>query len=126
MRPLSFLFLLLSLALAGCTSPGDDEEKIPANTVLAKGGGDNNVFDPKELTVSIGTTVTWRGHSGDHTVTFKAPVNEHEDAPDSGNLAVDQEFEVEFREAGTYGYRCIYHSFGFGENEGMTGTVTVT
>lgn len=72
-----------------------------------------NKFDPAELTVDVGTTVTWSNNdSTTHTVT--APSG----AFNSGDLKPGQNFGYTFNEAGTYEYGCTIHT-------AMKGTVTV-
>ncbi|MBI5871078.1 MAG: cupredoxin family copper-binding protein [Actinobacteria bacterium] len=70
-------------------------------------------FDPAELTVDVGTTVTWSNNdSTTHTVT--APSG----AFNSGDLKPGQNFGYTFNEAGTYEYGCTIHP-------SMKGSVTV-
>jgi amicyanin len=75
----------------------------------------NFVFEPKELTVTAGTTVTWvNADDVPHTVTSTA-------APplfDSRTLRAGDTFSFEFKAAGTYDYFCKAHPY-------MTGKVIV-
>lgn len=73
---------------------------------------DDNFFAPKDLDVTVGTTVTWtlRG-AVKHTVTFA-------DGPTSEVLSTGQTFSRTFATPGTYAYLCALHP-------GMTGTVRV-
>jgi amicyanin len=65
-------------------------------------------YDPREITVPAGTTVTWT-NTGDlpHTVT-------KDDGPgedfDSGTLQSGDTFEQAFTEPGTYDYLCTIHA----------------
>lgn len=67
---------------------------------------DNFSFGPAELTVSVGTTVTWTNRDDiPHTVTssddpklFKSKV-----------LDTDEKFSFTFTKAGTYPYFCSIH-----------------
>jgi len=74
---------------------------------------DNFTFGPKELTVAVGTTVTWTNHDDiPHNVVspeqkFKSPV-----------LDTDEMFSHKFDAAGTYKYYCSIHPR-------MTGQVVV-
>jgi LPXTG-motif cell wall-anchored protein len=71
-------------------------------------------FAPKELTINVGDTVTWKneGPARPHTATAT-------DASfDSDNLNVGQEFSFTFTKAGTFAYACKYHDI-------MQGTITV-
>ena len=79
-------------------------------------------FSPGNLTVSVGDTVTWTNNGGNaHTVTSNAGAPA---AFQSGTLNPGQTFSFTFTAAGTYGYRCEYHSNAAGTS-GMVGTVTV-
>jgi plastocyanin len=80
---------------------------------------DDNYFEPKTLTVAVGTTVAWK-NEGQRTHTVTA--DDH--AYDSGDLAHDGEFTWTFATAGTYAYYCEYH--GEEGGQGMAGTITVT
>jgi len=122
-------------ALAGCL--GDDGGGGGGTTVEMT---DSLAFDPGNLTVSTGTTVTWEnGGSVAHTVTayddgipsgstyFASGDYESEEAAregfrggDGGFVEGDGSFEHTFDTAGTYEYFCIPH-----ETTGMTGTITV-
>src|SRR5216683_2535558 len=65
---------------------------------------DNFSFGPAELTVAVGTTVTWTNHDDiPHTVVstdkvFKSKV-----------LDTDEKFSYTFSKAGTYPYFCSIH-----------------
>src|SRR5215210_1824892 len=77
----------------------------------------NFAFDPPNITVAPGTTVTWvNADRAPHTVTATDPAG----AFDSGTLQPGQSFSVTFTQPGTtYAYYCAIHP-------SMTGTVTVT
>ena len=76
----------------------------------------DNEFEPDELTVAVGDTVTWTWEN------TQVPHNVHSDeggftsetTADSGTT-----FEHTFQEAGTFGYICQVHPTE------MTGTITV-
>lgn len=76
-------------------------------------------FDPGEITISAGTTVTWQHDSNaPHTVTadsglFRSPTLNNGD-----------EFSFTFEEPGTYAYYCEFH--GGPDGSGMSGLITVT
>jgi plastocyanin len=130
------LLIVVTLAvLAGCgstTSTGSGEPTAtsasggatatvaPTNTT-ATGSSDNVVnvsnfqFSPATLTVKAGTTVTFKGVSGSHTVTS-----------DTGSpMAFDQSISegssitITFASPGTYKYHCSIHA-------SMHGTIVVT
>ena len=79
---------------------------------------EDNFFEPANITVEPGTTVTWV-QSGDnpHTTTS------YDGMWDSGMIegGTDGTFSFTFEEPGTYDYFCIPH-----ESMGMIGSVTVT
>jgi plastocyanin len=76
----------------------------------------NFAFDPPNITVAPGTTVTWvNNDSAPHTVTATDPAG----AFDSGTLQPGQSFSFTFTQPGTtYAYYCAIHP-------SMRGTVTV-
>lgn len=151
-----------SVPLAGCSAPSDggaDGGSSPTSTPTeaAGGGGGNSggnsgdfvetstvdmtdelTFDPKQIQVSVGTTVTWEnvGSIG-HTITayedeipdgaayFASGGFDNEEAardgyPQQGNVLGGESYEYTFETAGEYGYFCIPH-----ELNGMVGTVKV-
>lgn len=70
-------------------------------------------FNPGDITVAVGTTVTWNnGDSVSHTTTSD------EEGWDSGALGTGDTFEVVFAEPGAFAYHCTIHPT-------MTGTITV-
>ena len=77
----------------------------------------NFKFEPKELTVTAGSTVTWTNKGGTHTVTAD------DDSFSSPNLKSGDTFTHQFTKAGKYPYHCSYHgSKGGGD---MAGTIIV-
>jgi plastocyanin len=76
-------------------------------------------FDRREITVAVGTTVTWQ-HEGarPHTVTADDGLFA------SGTLAEGDSFSFTFTQPGTYKYYCEFH--GGKNGQGMSGVVTVT
>ena len=87
----------------------------PATQSVAGVKIDNFNFSPKELTVSVGTTVTWQNADDvPHTATSK-------DDPqtfDSGAIDTDEKYSFTFKKAGKYAYYCKVHPH-------MTGVVIV-
>ena len=66
----------------------------------------NFAFSPQTITVAPGTTVIWTNKdSASHTVTSATGA-----WPASGSLATNQTFSHTFAKAGTYPYRCAFHS----------------
>ena len=76
----------------------------------------NFAFSPSSLSIKVGTTVTWTNNASmAHTATSSSGPT----AFDSGSLGSGQTFSFTFSSAGTWNYRCSFHS-------SMTGTITVT
>ncbi len=83
---------------------------VPGTTVIIQG----NAFSPDNLTVKVGTKVTWTNNeSYDHTVASD------DGSFDSGNIGQGQSYSFTFTKAGTYSYHCAIHTF-------MTAKVVVT
>ena len=94
--------LLAGLALLGSAQAADYEIHI-----------DNFAFDPNEVTIVAGDSVTWvNDDDSAHAV------EADEDEFDSGNLDNGESFSFIFETAGNYSYDCDYHS-------SMTGMVNV-
>ena len=93
----------------GSPAAEDDEETAGGDAVEIV----DFTYEPAELTVAVGTTVTWTNQdTAPHTATA-------EDLSfDSGRLDQGQSFEYAFEEAGTFVYVCQFHP-------NMTGTITV-
>lgn len=123
------LVVAACLMAVGCSEEGSIKGDVGMTSAHA--------FEPEELTVQVGDTVTFSNDSSEsHTVTA------YEDGlPDgatyfaSGDFASEQEarddvagglikpgktFDVTFDEPGTYRYFCIPH-----ESDGMAGTIVV-
>jgi plastocyanin len=74
----------------------------------------NTAFNPAEIKVASGATVTWTNSDGvNHNVTFDGGV-----VPASGNFSTGSKALVMPTAAGTYTYKCTLHS-------GMSGSVQV-
>lgn len=116
MRGRSLLSGLTLLSLAACGGGGgSDTPTAPspgASTATVTVG--NDFFNPAQLTVAVGTTVTWQWAAGDttHSVTF-------DDGPTS-DIQTSGTFQRAFGTAGTYTYFCKVHGRAV-----MSGTVTV-
>lgn len=74
-------------------------------------------FQPQQITIKRGQTVRWENHEKRqyHSVWFKAL---GEEEPED-YLFPEENYEREFKQAGTFPYRC-------GPHPEMTGTVQVT
>ncbi len=105
-----FLFFLVSfgfgMVLVGCN--GSDGVPVGVeNQVLIK----DYKFTPQDITVKVGTTVTWVNEdSVIHTVEGSGM--------DSGNMSKGDEFTFTFDEVGVFDYICGPHPY-------MTGSVIV-
>ncbi len=101
----SFL-LMVALVLASCgpAAPGEQEEETtaPVGPTEHQVNMKNFAFQPRELTIKVGDTVTWTEQdSVSHTTTG--------DIWDSGTLSQGQTHSKTFDKAGTYDYDCSYH-----------------
>lgn len=119
-------------AVAGCGG-GDGDSGGDGNTVVAGPGGDL-VFDPEEITISTGETVTWEFDSPNHNVVAWPDMHEDVSIPDGaeGFGSVEQggdSFETvpqgetyshTFETTGEFTYVCVPHA-----GSGMIGTVVV-
>ena len=112
-----FLLLLAAataaaLELWGCKSDSTNPYGgNPPNTVTMV----NISFSPPNLTVSRGTTVTWKNNdSVTHTSTSDTGVWNTGDIPPGGSKTTT------FNTAGTLQYHCTYHV-----GSGMRGTIVV-
>jgi plastocyanin len=94
--------------------PVQPEASAQANNQIAVA---NYKFEPKKLTVTEGTTVTWNNKEGVHTVRSDS------DAFISKTLKPGENFSYQFIKAGTYPYHCTFHGNSGGEK--MSGTIVV-
>jgi amicyanin len=105
----------LMLAIVALTATSSWSADQPAAANAAKVKIDNFKFSPKELTISVGTTVTWVNNDDvPHTATAKGETPVF----DSKALDTDQTYSFKFTKPGTYKYYCKVHTH-------MTGTVIV-
>jgi len=98
----------------GTNSYGNSPPPPPTtpNTVSMMGTS----FSPSTLTVTKGTTITWKNTDGiAHTSTSDTP-----GLWDTGNIPGGSSSSTTFNTAGTFGFHCTYHG-----SMGMTGTITV-
>jgi plastocyanin len=115
MRKVWALFAITAMvAVAACgsdsTSPGGGGASGPPVQTNQVSVG-NDFFDPANIQVPVGTTVTWTWNSGGtaHNVTFADTA--------SANLTGGATFSRTFGTAGTFAYSCTIH--------GQTGSVLV-
>jgi len=118
---------------SGGDSGGDDGGDAGGTTVTVSPGGALS-FDPEEVTVSVGDTVTWDFAAPTHNVDAWPDHHDQISIPDGaegfGTMAQDgnafetveegETFEHTFETAGEYTYVCTPHAAS-----GMVGTVVV-
>ena len=90
----------------------------PAATATASMSSDIVNFTLENLTVTVGTTVTWTNQDGQAHTTTAGMLDNKTGEWDSGFMGQDDTFTHTFAEAGTFAYYCVFHPF-------MTGTVIV-
>jgi len=130
MRFLHLVVALVALASAAAcggnySSPGPSPSPVPAPSAPPSGPSSSvtipigastlgrNAFNPSDLTVAAGTTVTWmNADTVAHTSTSDAT------GWSSGIVAPGGQFSFAFPTAGTFAYHCAIHP-------GMVGTVVV-
>ncbi|WP_433379177.1 cupredoxin domain-containing protein [Actinoplanes sp. CA-142083] len=110
------ILLVVAGALAGCPSSSGSPSATATPAPAASGGStveiDNFAFTPATLTVSPGTSVTWKfDDSTEHTVT--ADDNSFNSQP----MGAGQTYEHTFATAGTLSYHCSIHPFMKGSIE---------
>ena len=117
-------------SLSGCLSG----PSFPDADVIAGADG-RNTFEPAELTVAVGDTVTWGFASAGHNVCCRADDNDGvgvpaeaegfasygpDESPDGSFVPRGETYEHTFDAPGQYNYVCIPH-----DDLGMTGTIHV-
>lgn len=117
-------------SLTGClSSPSFHDADVIA------GPDSRNVFEPADLRVQVGGTVTWGFASAGHNVCCRPDDNDEaglptdaegfasygpDESPDGSLVPRGDTYEHTFDVAGKYDYVCIPH-----ESSGMTGTIHV-
>lgn len=117
----------LALLAAACGGGGDDGDSAATGTTNGGGNGSGSAvttdtvdiegfqFQPAEITVAAGTTVTWTNKDGfAHTVKDDSGLFD-----ESENLDEGDSFSFTYDAPGTYRYICGIHN-------SMIGTVVVT
>ena len=107
MRSVSTAVLLVALGL-GTTGLGAESDNLTASAEQKSEAVevkiDNFSFGPAELTVAVGTTVTWTNRDDiPHTVVSTDKVFR------SKVLDSDEKFSYTFAQAGTFPYFCSIH-----------------
>jgi plastocyanin len=115
------LGIVIGLIVAACSGGGTvppASTEAPSAAPPTGGAGAVTVvdfaFQPSDLTVAAGSTVTWTD-SGDATHTVKWS----DGTPETAGLAKGATYQRTFETAGAYPYVCGIHG-------SMTGTITVT
>jgi len=116
--------------LVGCLS----DPSFPDADVIAGPDGDY-VFEPAELTVPVGATVTWGFPSAGHNVSCRSNDSKRvampdgaepfasygpDESPEGSLVPRGETYEHTFEVAGEYTYVCIPHAAN-----GMVGTIHV-
>ncbi len=111
------------LLIAGCSNNSPTNPYGGGGGNGGGGGGNSSStvtmgstsFNPQNLTVTRGTTVTWSNTSSiAHTSTSD------NGAWDTGNIPAGSSKTTTFNTTGTFPYHCTYH-----KSMGMVGTITV-
>jgi plastocyanin len=114
MKLLAIVWLLVcSIAMLPDQVLRSDVSAQPNNQISVT----NSKFEPKKLTVTEGTTVTWNNSEGVHTVKSDT------DVFISKTLNPGEKFTYQFTKAGTYPYHCTFHGSKGGDR--MAGTIVV-
>jgi plastocyanin len=117
-RSRMFMTWMLALSvvtvLNSCDKDDDDDDNGPSGPPANEVWMQNTAFTPSTITVSAGTTITWRNKDNmTHTVT-----SDNSAFTSSGNLSNGGTHSFQFNTAGTFPYHCAPHPQ-------MTGTVVV-
>lgn len=99
-------------AATATTAPTLTASPTPAPAVIEMG---DHFFDPAQLTVKVGATVTWKS-VGQSTHDLAA----RDGSFALGAMSFGQTFSYTFTKAGRYPYVCMQH-----EGDGMIGEITV-
>lgn len=123
MRRWGLTALVAGTVVIGATACGGDDEPTGSDGAApgATAGGVAEVaisgflFQPGDLTVAAGTTVTWTNEDrAPHAIQDESDLA----AEESPDLARGDTFRLTYDEPGTYPYLCGIHNY-------MTGTITV-
>jgi plastocyanin len=107
----------IGLGIAGLIGGGATAAPVQQQTVTVDMLEGPNRFEPRDITIAPGTTVTWVDVSGTHTTTSATGIW------DSGErrLEVGESYSFTFQQPGVYDYYCRPH-----RNAGMVGRVIVS
>src|SRR3989344_2247760 len=121
MAVVNTLMLIAMPAAAGIAAEYDQygsQQNISAMHSVNQVSMMDDYFSPKNITVQVGTTVTWK-NNGSHIHSVTADNHSF----DSGVIYSGATWSYTFNEVGTFPYYCKFH--GAPGGIGMTGTVTV-
>lgn len=125
---LALILACLALGLAACGGDDDDGGGGSNGQPPAAGGGDggaevsmeNVQFDPKDVTVKPGETITFKNNESiPHDVHKTSGPGDDFSSGGSGEMQQGDTFELKLDQPGTYEYVCNVHA------PGMAGTITV-
>ncbi len=129
--------IALTLVAAGCGGDDDDggggdsgsggaaQEKEPADSAQGSSGGGAQVgmkniqFEPGDVTIKAGDTVTWTNNESVPHDVDGGGAGVKFSSGEQGGMDEGATFKFTFDKAGTYDYVCRVHA------PGMAGTVTV-
>ena len=100
------------------TAAGTGGGPAPVQIQLRNDGG-NNRFEPANVTIPVGTTVTWNWVGGIHNV---MPTGNPAFTGSGNPISAPHAFSHTFSSPGTYVYFCIVHGSA---SAGMRGTIVV-
>lgn len=124
----------VTASLAGCTSGILADPSFPEADVIVAPDGES-VFDPEELTVSVGETVRWGFSESGHNISCRSDDADEvvlpdgaepfatygpQEGPDVALVSRGETYEHTFEVRGTYTHVCIPHA-----DSGMIGTIHV-
>jgi len=102
----------LCMLLPGQNRVGADSLAPAASTAPIVVHTKDFAYRPLELTVPVGTTVTFVNDDDTaHTITAVTMGDDKKPIFDSGNLDKSQKWSYTFKKPGTYEYLCTYHAF---------------
>ena len=125
---LALILACLALGLVACGGDDDDGGGGSNGQPAASGGGGGGVevsmenvqFDPKDVTVKPGETITFTNNESlPHDVQKTSGPGDDFSSGGSGEMQQGDTFELKLDQPGTYEYVCNVHA------PGMTGSITV-
>jgi len=94
-----FIFLVILIFINGCSNKSVEPKPVAGDTIYIN----HFIFEPAELIVSTGATVTWKHNDNvAHTVVSQGLF-------ESKVLNRNDEFSFKFTSPGEYSYHCSIH-----------------